>query len=354
MKLLKRLYEIHSLSGKENRMRSFIKQHVSKTIPDAVIKQDAIGNLYITRGVAEHYPCVVAHLDQVQKKHSRDFRAIETRDIIFGYSPSKRRWEGLGADDKNGIWIALQCLARYDAIKIAFFVGEEVGCVGSNAADMAFFENCRFVIQPDRRGYNDIITKISWEQICSEEFLHAVEPNRFGYCPTEGMMTDVEALRGNGLAISCINLSCGYYEPHTDNEFTVKEDLMNCLYFVRHIIENCTKVYTYEIEYEAYSRNFYGFEDYNTSEDMMLDIMMAHPDYTPEDAWETYCMNFPDFSREEFLDIYEERMLAYGMDVPDELALPKQPSKSSGRTKKKSRFGRSLSGFRQPSKKKAV
>lgn len=105
-------------------MRTFVKQHVSKNIPDAVIEQDAIGNLYITRGISEDYPCVVAHLDQVQKIHSRDFRVIETRDIIFGYSPSKRQWEGLGADDKNGIWIALQCLARYDVIKIAFFVGE--------------------------------------------------------------------------------------------------------------------------------------------------------------------------------------------------------------------------------------
>lgn len=352
MKLLKRLYEIHSPSRNENRIRTFIKQHVSKNIPEAVIEQDAIGNLYITRGDAENYPCIVAHLDQVQKIHSRDFRAIETRDIIFGYSPSKRQWEGLGADDKNGIWIALQCLARYDVIKIAFFVGEEIGCVGSNAANMTFFEDCRFVIQPDRRGYNDIITQISWEQICSEEFLHDAEPEQFGYRPQAGMMTDVEALRGNGLAISCINLSCGYYEPHTDNEFTVKEDLMNCLYLVRHIIENCTKVYTHEVEYGTDSRNFYGFEDYNTSEDMMLDIMLAHPDYTPEDVWEAYCMNFPDFSREEFLVMYEERMLAYGMNVLEESTFPKQQTKVSVRTKKKSRFGRSMSGFQLPTKKK--
>ena len=355
MKLLKRLYEIYSPSRNENRMRTFVKQHVSKNIPDAVIEQDAIGNLYITRGISEDYPCVVAHLDQVQKIHSRDFRVIETRDIIFGYSPSKRQWEGLGADDKNGIWIALQCLARYDVIKIAFFVGEEIGCVGSNVANMAFFENCRFVIQPDRRGHNDIITQISWEPICSEEFLLDVQPEQFGYCPQAGMMTDVEALRGNGLSVSCINLSCGYYEPHTDNEFTVKEDLMNCLYFVRHIIETCTKVYTYESTEGYHGHSPYGdFDDYNGTEDMMFEIMMANPDYTPEDAWEVYYMNFPEFSREEFLDIYGERLLAYGMDIPTESALQKQQMTTSVRVKKKGKSKRTLYGLRLQSKKRVV
>lgn len=33
MKLLKRLYEIHSPSRNENRIRTFIKQYVSKTFP---------------------------------------------------------------------------------------------------------------------------------------------------------------------------------------------------------------------------------------------------------------------------------------------------------------------------------
>ena len=44
-----------------------------------------------------------------------------------------------------------------------------------------------------------------------------------------GMMTDVLELKERGLGVSCINLSCGYYEPHSDEEFTVKKDLLNCL-----------------------------------------------------------------------------------------------------------------------------
>lgn len=353
MKLLKRLYETYSPSGKENRIRTFIKKHIAANIPDAVVTKDAVGNLYITRGFAEDYPCIVAHLDQVQKVRSKDFRAVETRDLIFGYSPANRRQEGLGADDKNGIWIALRCLEKYEAIKVAFFVGEEVGCVGSNAADMAFFEDCRFVIEPDRRGYRDLITQISWENICSEEFLLDMNIEKFGYIPTEGLMTDVEALRSNGISVSCINLSCGYYEPHTDYEFTVKEDLMNCLCFVQHIIENCTKIYTHLFDENDTGYHYgYGFGDYNATEDMMFDIMMGHPDYTPEDVWDTFCMNFPELSKGEFLEMYEERMLAYGMDIPTESALISPKKKTQPQTRKKNRFANPLSGFKSKTKKK--
>lgn len=313
MELLKQLYAIHAPSGKEKRIRSFIEGYISQNMDTAHVSVDKTGNLFITKGSVETYPCIVAHLDQVQHYHSKDFRAIETRDIIFGYSPSKRRQEGLGADDKNGIWIALKCLQKYDAIKIAFFVGEEVGCVGSNAADLTFFEDCRFVIQPDRRGVSDLITQISWENLCSEEFLSDIQPECFGYKPTEGLMTDIEILRENGLSLSCINLSCGYYEPHTDHEFTVKADLENCLSFVRHIIENCTKTYVHQSEPH---KKRYDFSAFYFPEDMIYDIMVAQPDYTAEEAWEVYSMNFPRFSKEEFVNLYEECRIAYGMDTP--------------------------------------
>ena len=325
MELLKQLYTIHALSGTEKQIRNFIKGYIFKNIPGVKITGDKIGNLYITKGQADTYPCIVAHLDQVQRLHSKDFRAIETEDIIFGYSPSNRCQEGLGADDKNGIWIALQCLIKYEALKIAFFVGEEVGCVGSGAANIEFFSDCRFVIQPDRRGYSDVITQISWESLCSEQFLSEIHPEQFGYKPTDGLMTDIEALRGNGLEISCINLSCGYYEPHTDQEFTIKNDLQNCLEFVQFIIEYCKKVYTHEAE--TYPGNYLG--DCDDMEQMLFDIMMTNPDYTANDAWDVYQTNFPGFEREEFIMVYHEYMDAFGIEAPK----PKKVCKSKQKAK---------------------
>ena len=353
MKLLKRLYETYSPSGKEMRMRSFIKKHVADNVPEAIVTEDNVGNIYITKGLETDYPCVVAHLDQVQKQRSKDFRAVETRDIIFGYSPANRRREGLGADDKNGIWIALRCLEKYEAIKDAFFVGEEVGCVGSGQADIQLFSDCRFIIEPDRRGYGDLIIQIGWEPICSKDFLNDMQAERFGYKPTDGLMTDVEALRENGVEVSCINLSCGYYEPHTNDEFTVKEDLMNCLFFVQYIIENCTKTYTYISECVRHARSpYWDFDDYNGTEDMMFEIMTANPDYTPEDAWEVYCMNFPELSEAEFLEMYEERMLAYNFDIPKVSALSRRKTACKSEIKKKSQKGKRRLGFLTKSEKR--
>ena len=214
MELLKQLYRIYSPSGKERAMRRFIIKEVKK-IPDTCIEKDPTGNLYVTKGNAPDYPCIVAHMDQVQGTRSTDFIPVETKEVIFGYSPKHRRQENLGADDKNGIWIALKCLRQYPALKLAFFVSEETGCIGSGNARMDFFTDCRFVIEPDRRGYKDIIPLIGWTVLCSDDFLKATGYENFGYEEAEGMLTDVLELKEKGLAVSCINLSCGYYEPHT-------------------------------------------------------------------------------------------------------------------------------------------
>ena len=63
--LLKKLYCIHSKSGNEKKMRRFIKRWISDNVPSAVVTQDNTGNLYITKGDAESYPCLCAHMDQV-------------------------------------------------------------------------------------------------------------------------------------------------------------------------------------------------------------------------------------------------------------------------------------------------
>lgn len=243
--LLKSLYCVFSPSDGEKRMRRFIKKHIKNTVPSAIVTQDEYGNLFVTKGEAESYPCLCAHMDQVQHIHPKDFVCVESQGVIFGYSPKVRKQCGLGADDKNGIFIALQCLERYDVLKCAFFVGEEIGCVGSSAADISFFSDCRFCAQIDRRGNSDMVTSISFDSICSDDFIKDADCTSYGYVVSTGLMTDVEALRRNGVTVSCINMSCGYYEPHTDHEFTVIEDVKKCHAFVCHLIEHCTSVYPY-------------------------------------------------------------------------------------------------------------
>ena len=135
------------------------------------------------------------------------------------------------------------------------FVGEEVGCEGSSEAKMSFFDNVRFVLQADRRGESDLITSIYGTPLATEEFLEDTNYKGFGYRPTTGMLTDVYTLRENGLNVCVLNISCGYYEPHTDNEVVCISDLLNCLEFVKNIIRNCKKVYKIE---PCEKRGYYG------------------------------------------------------------------------------------------------
>lgn len=265
MELLKQLFCIHSKSGKEGKIRKFIWNWVRQTVPDAKIECDKPGNLYITKGKSSTFPCIVAHMDQVQERHSKDFIAYEAEDIIIGFSPKHKEQQGLGADDKCGLWIALKCLQKFDCLKLAFFVGEEVGCKGSGLANMAFFDDCRFVIEPDRKGSEDLITQIGWTPLCSDDFLKDIGFKKFGYKEAEGMMTDIEALKDKGLMLSCINLSCGYYRPHSNEEFVYKPALLNCLAFVEHVIKTCTQVYPHIDNTSYYERqNYYGdiYDDY--------------------------------------------------------------------------------------------
>lgn len=290
--LLKSLYKVFSPSMNEKKMRRFIKRHVNNNISGVTIVQDVAGNLLITKGESDSYPCICAHMDQVQRLHPKDFTCVENDNVIFGYSPKERKQCGLGADDKNGLFIALECLASYDAIKCAFFVGEEIGCKGSGAVDISFFDDCRYCIQVDRRGNSDMVTNI-YSKMCSEEFIHDVDCFSHGYEISDGLMTDVAELRERGVEVSCINLSCGYYEPHTDYEFTSKSDLQKCYDFVCHIIENCTK--KYECEYFGGSRyNFFGHSQESSNSQYMQDLV--------HDEIRDYLSFYEDAEFEEVLD----------------------------------------------------
>lgn len=301
MQLLKRLYNIYSPSGKEEKMVKFLCSYIRQLPGNISMSKDKFGNLYVVKGESESYPCLVSHIDQVSHcNHSKDFKAIETRDIIFGYSPKNRRFENLGADDKNGVFICLECLKKHDAIKVVFFREEEVGCRGSSEAMMSFFDDIRFVIQPDRKGNSDLITNISYSELCSEKFLEEVEPEKWGCREENGLMTDVLTLKENGLGVSCINVSCGYYNPHTDEEVTVKKDLMKSLSFIEHIIEDCTDVYPHILDY-----GYWGRYD-NELEDEIYEMLNSDPTLTPKGLYDMYSTTYPYLGLEDYERIYKD------------------------------------------------
>lgn len=241
MDRLIKLYNIASPSGKEKRMAQYLLSELERM--GISHSRDRKGNIYAVKGWAKSYPCVVAHIDEVHRHRTGTYGAhVVSGSMIVGYDHKNRKMTGIGADDKNGIWICLKMLERFKVMKCAFFVQEETGCIGSSHADMDFFSDCRFVVQCDRKGNRDMVTHINMTGLCSDEFLRKVEPEKHGYTPCNGLTTDVYTLKRRGLEVSCINLSCGYYNPHTDSEYTVWEDLQGCLRFVCHIVRTHREV----------------------------------------------------------------------------------------------------------------
>lgn len=245
MELLKELYGISARTHQEKDMIAFVSQRLSDL--GVTFTVDETGNIYATKGNADTYPCIAAHLDEVHEAREKGYEVLVVRDeFIIGFNSGKREFNGIGADDKNGIWVCLKCLEKFDNLKCVFFVGEEQGCIGSHQADMKFFDDCRFVLQCDRKGNSDFISSIYGNSLCSSQFIIDASLGEHGYKEERGMQTDVQTLRQRGLEISCANISCGYYYPHTPHEMTNIADLKKCLTLVEHIVENCREVYTHK------------------------------------------------------------------------------------------------------------
>ena len=267
MKLLIDLYKVHSPSRHEEPMRRFLKKYIGQ-IEGARVEEDKTGNLLVTKGLSETYPCIVAHMDEVHTVRPKKFKVVVYKDnYILGGDAEILRPCGIGADDKNGIWVALKLLERFDAVKAAFFVGEEVGCVGSRAVDMKFFNDCRFVLQADRKNGGDFIDTACGTSLCGQPFKAAMKIAQFGYKPTTGLTTDVQELKSRGLAVACANISCGYYNPHTIDEYTDFSELENCLemceYAFRHITDVQKHKHVAKYDLPNYNGNGkYPFADY--------------------------------------------------------------------------------------------
>ena len=235
--LLTALYAVHSPTSNEWGMICFVRQWVKEHVPEATVEMDRLGNLYITKGGAgEDYPTLVCHLDQVQTLHSDDFEVREEEGMLFGWSEQNQCREGLGADDKNGIYVCLRCLEECPRLKVFMAVGEEKGCIGSNRADMGFFADSLYVIEPDRKGGEESSVVLRGIPCASAEFVEALRLEDFGYALAEGKTSDILALTLNGIGVSCINVPAGYHNPHKDDEYTVLVELERCLAFVKRTI----------------------------------------------------------------------------------------------------------------------
>lgn len=236
--LIKRLKEVMSIqttSYGTAPMNEFIYSEVAN-IPNCTIEMNN-GNIYVTKGESDLYPCIVSHTDTVHDIH-KEFHVVEVDGCMIAVNQNMER-VGVGGDDKVGIFVALEMLRLNNVCKAAFFRDEEVGCVGSKVADMTFFKDVTLALQCDRQGYNDFVNKIFNLKLYSKDFSEAISDilKEYDREETSGGMTDVWQLAENGLGVACANMSCGYYDPHSDNEFIDIHEVIQTLSLVNDIVE---------------------------------------------------------------------------------------------------------------------
>ena len=150
--------------------------------------------------------------DQVNVVHKIDGKMIRTNGKSI-----------LGADDKAGVTILLYLIEKKIPGLYYFFIGEEVGCIGSGLAAKRTetFKQYDRIISFDRRGTTSVITHQSGKRSCSDDFAGALakELNRYGLSyqkDSTGVYTD--SAEFVSVIPECTNLSVGYYKEHTHEE----------------------------------------------------------------------------------------------------------------------------------------
>lgn len=179
------------------------------------LQKDVHGNYYYQIG--ESRTIFASHLDTATKVSAKVNHVFDG-DIIKTDGTTV-----LGADDKAGVTVMLWMMNHKVPGLYYFFIGEEVGCIGSGlAAKYGDFKGkYDRIISFDRKGTNSVITYQSSSRSCSDDFAKqlAKELNKSGLSyklDDTGVYTD--SAEFVDVIPECTNLSVGYYSEHTVRE----------------------------------------------------------------------------------------------------------------------------------------
>ena len=176
--------------------------------------------------VGEIPVALVAHLDTVFKEPPHDIFYDRVKNVMW--SP-----DGLGADDRAGVYAIVQILKSGLRPTVIFTTDEELGCLGAETlaeqvktppADL------KYIIQLDRRGSNDCV----FYSCDNPEFDAYVES--FGFVTNFGSFSDISTICP-AWKIAGVNLSIGYYDEHSVSETLYVGQMYDTIRKVKHMLE---------------------------------------------------------------------------------------------------------------------
>ena len=194
---------------------------------------------------------LVAHMDTV---HKTPPKTIIDKDGKIS-SP-----EGIGGDDRCGIYMITEILKKHDCY-VVFTENEEVGGIG--AKKFAKSDICKnlkgkinYIIELDRRGSEDAV----FYDCGNEDFIDFVTEKYFK--EAWGTYSDIVEI-APAMDCAAVNISCGYYKAHTTNEYVVIKEMNRNIREVCKLISRSDPERHFEWVDSIFADDYKYFGDFN-------------------------------------------------------------------------------------------
>lgn len=259
---------------------------------------------------------LTAHMDTVHKQRIIDYYETIKDGKHILTSP-----QGIGGDDRCGIYIILQIIQKFKC-SVLFCEDEEIGAIGSSRfCKTKFIEDVgdlNYIIGLDREGYKDAV----FYDCNNPKFTDYIIKNT-GFTKEFGSFSDISIIAPM-CGVSAVNLSCGYYFAHSKSEQIIVEDMLNTIEVVKELLKCKSEKFEYiedkELGWGSWGRNRWYYPKRGNGSIELFEIrihfylesgeVMCDYGYGPSvlEAWTDFFMNNPEVS---FDDISDYSVFSY-------------------------------------------
>lgn len=191
---------------------------------------------------------LIAHMDTVHE-------ALPKRFVYENKGDKISAPQGIGGDDRCGIYMITEIIKKHKC-SVLFCEDEEKGGIGASkfvkesfAKDLEF----NYMIELDRRGDKDAVF-----YDCDNEKFEDFITEDGDWKTAWGSFSDISILAPK-IGCAAVNLSCGYYNAHTDKEYVILSEMEANIEKVCKLIERTTEEDKFEyIERKFTGRGYYG------------------------------------------------------------------------------------------------
>ena len=261
-------YELRSIEQffqlKQEPLRKAMAQYLSSKY------NKVISNKNYIIAVGEVPIALVAHLDTVFKEPPTNIFYDRVKNVMW--SP-----EGLGADDRAGVFSIIQIIKAGYRPTIIFTTDEEIGGLGAESLIKDYpkaVTDLKYIIELDRRGSNDCVF-YDCDNPVFDEYIES-----FDFITNFGSFSDISIICP-AWKIAGVNLSIGYYNEHSISEVLYIGQMFKTIEKIKKMIEDISHIEKFDYIPTFYSsyysltpteENNYGWDpSYGISKELWLE-----------------------------------------------------------------------------------